>query len=97
MEVQAVNNFVVIHRDEQESKTEGGILIPDSAKKKLRTGVVISVGDYVTEFSAGDRVIFKSFEGQDLEIDKTHSYLFIEEKFVMAKLKETVKTEKAPA
>ncbi len=92
MEVQGVGSWLVIRRDDAEEKTAGGILIPDSAKEKLKRGTIVSLGDYAGEdhgLAPGDRVIFKSFEGFEMKVDGKW-LLFIEGKHIAAKFKEPV-------
>jgi chaperonin GroES len=54
--MKALNDNVIIKPDKVESKTAGGIYIPDAAKEEATTGVVFSSG--VDSFSKGDRVHF---------------------------------------
>lgn len=49
-----LNNYVLLERIEEENKTVGGIIIPDTAKEKPSRGRVIAVGDGV--FDGGNRV-----------------------------------------
>jgi chaperonin GroES len=73
-----LNDKVVVKRLEAESKTAGGIMLPDTAKEKPKQGKVLSVGDgkrldngqraklYVKE---GDRVLFSSYAGNEVTVD----------------------------
>lgn len=71
-------NNVVVLRDEAGGKTEGGILLPDSAKDKPKRGTVIAVGPgrwdagkfVETTIKATDRVLFGAFAGSEVEIGK---------------------------
>lgn len=69
---------VVIQREDAESTTAGGIVLPDAARDKPQKGVVISVGDgYVSRdgkrhpltVKAGDKVIFSSYAGDEIKLD----------------------------
>ena len=66
-------------RVEEETKTKGGIIIPDTAKEKPQEGEVISVGPGAInektgertklELKAGDRILFGKWSGQEVKID----------------------------
>ena len=70
LEIQPLFNFVVIEKDEEKSVSNGGIIIPDNAKEKPSTGVVIACGNglYNEEtgkiqpmtVKVGDRALFGS-------------------------------------
>lgn len=69
---------VVIKRVEEENKTAGGIIIPDTAKEKPSQGVVVSVGPggrdddgklVTMTLKAGDRVLFGKWSGTEIKID----------------------------
>jgi chaperonin GroES len=58
--------------EETESKTAGGIIIPDTAKEKPRMGVVKSVGtDEKLQkiVKAGDKVLYGKYSGDEIELD----------------------------
>lgn len=68
---------VVLRRQEAESKTAGGIVLPDSAKDKPQKGEVVAVGDghvkkdgtrVALTVKEGDRVIFSSYAGDEIKI-----------------------------
>ena len=67
-----------IRRIEQEDKTAGGIIIPDTAKEKPQEGEVIAVGSGVRgedgevhplDVKAGDRILFGKWSGSEVKID----------------------------
>lgn len=69
---------LVIKRVESEETTAGGIVLPDSAREKPQQGRVLSVGDgpmlpsgqrALHEVQEGDRVVFGSYAGQEVDID----------------------------
>ncbi len=69
---------VVIKRVEEENKTAGGIIIPDTAKEKPSQGVVVAVGPggrdddgklVTMTLKAGDRVLFGKWSGTEIKID----------------------------
>ena len=78
MKVRPLQDRVVVRRIEEEGKTKGGIIIPDSAKEKPAEGEVISVGaGKVNEqgqlrkldVKKGDRVLFGKYSGNEIKID----------------------------
>jgi len=83
---------VVLKRAEAETKTAGGIVLPDSATDKPQRGEVIAVGDGHVKSSgarvaltvaAGDEVIFSSYAGDEFKLgDKT--YLLMRESDILA-------------
>lgn len=85
---------VLIKVEEEESKTKGGILLPDTAQKKSQKGVVLAVGPgkmsdsgtrLAMEVKAGDHVLFAKYAGTDIE-EKGEHFLLISERDVMAVL-----------
>lgn len=69
---------VVVRRTESEEKTAGGIVLPDSAREKPQQGRILSVGDgrmtkdggrAAPQVTEGDRVIFSSYAGTEVEVD----------------------------
>ncbi len=83
---------VVLKRDEAESKTAGGIVLPDNAKDKPQKGTVISIGDgHVSKdgkrnpltLKVGDRVIFSSYAGDEISVGDD-DYLLLRESDVLA-------------
>ena len=75
--LQPLGDRVVVEREESESRTAGGIVLPDSAKNKPSRGVVISVGDgkllddgsrSTLQVNAGDRVLFTSYAGDEFKL-----------------------------
>lgn len=78
MKVRPLHDRVIVKRVEEEEKTKGGIIIPDTAKEKPVEGKVIAVGDgkvgdggkkISLEVKAGDRVLFGKYAGTDINID----------------------------
>jgi chaperonin GroES len=68
---------VVVKRAEAEEKTAGGIVLPDSAKDKPQRGEVVAVGDghvkndgkkVALTVKEGDKVIFSSYAGEEIEV-----------------------------
>ncbi len=83
---------VLIEVKEEETKTKGGILLPDTAQKKSQKGVVLAVGagklaDNGTrlppEVSVGDEVLFAKYSGTEIE-EEGKKFLLITERDILA-------------
>lgn len=61
-----IKEWVLVERDDAESVSPGGILIPDAHKDWARTGTVRGIGEKVREVKLGDRVMFKWSAGFDI-------------------------------
>ena len=90
--IRPLGDRVLIKRAEAESKTAGGILLPDAAKEKPKEGVVVAVGDgKLLEdgkrapfgVAVGNRVIFSSYAGNEVKIDG-EDYLILREEDILA-------------
>ena len=77
MKFRPLHDRVVVKRLEQEEKTAGGIIIPDTAKEKPQEGEVIAVGPgtrgddgklHALDVKAGDRVLFGKWSGTEVKI-----------------------------
>ena len=79
MSFRPLGDRVVVKRVEEETKTKGGIIIPDTAKEKPQEGQVVSVGPGALsektgqrtplELKAGDRILFGKWSGQEVKVD----------------------------
>ena len=78
MKIRPLNDRILVKRLEEEDKTAGGIIIPDSAKEKPAEGEIVAVGpgkmndsgDRVAmDVKAGDRVLFFKYGGTDVKLD----------------------------
>jgi len=78
MKFRPLHDRVVVKRVEQEEKTKGGIIIPDTAKEKPQEGEVIAVGPGARnedgeivplDVKAGDRVLFGKWSCTEVKID----------------------------
>lgn len=78
MQFRPLGDRVLVRRVEEESKTKGGILIPDTAKEKPQEGEIIAVGagardedgDLIPfEVKVGDRILFGKWSGTEVKID----------------------------
>jgi chaperonin GroES len=78
MAFRPLHDRVVIQRVEEEEKTKGGIIIPDTAKEKPMEGKVIAVGPgargddgkiHPLDVRKGDRVLFGKWSGTEVKLD----------------------------
>jgi chaperonin GroES len=78
MKFRPLHDRVVVRRLEQEEKTSGGIIIPDTAKEKPQQGEIIAVGPGARDESGkvnpldvkpGDKVLFGKWSGTEVRID----------------------------
>ena len=78
MAFRPLGDRVLIKRVEEEAKTKGGIIIPDTAKEKPQEGEVVAVGPGARDESgkivpldvkSGDRVLFGKWSGTEVKID----------------------------
>jgi len=91
MKIRPLNDRILVKRLEEEEKTKGGIIIPDTAKEKPAEGKVIAVGNgrlndkgerVPVELKAGDRVLFSKYGGTDVKIEG-EDYLIMREDDVL--------------
>ncbi|OGP92128.1 MAG: co-chaperone GroES [Deltaproteobacteria bacterium RBG_16_47_11] len=92
MGIRPLHDRLIVKRLEEEEKTKGGIIIPDSAKEKPIEGKVIAVGkgkikkDGTTipmEIKKGDRILFAKYAGTEVKIDG-EEYLMMREDEIFA-------------
>jgi len=92
MKVKPLHDRVIVKRLEEEEKTKGGIIIPDSAKEKPIEGKVIAVGDgkikedgtkIPMEVKKGNRVLFAKYAGTEIKIDG-EEHLMMKEDDILA-------------
>ena len=78
MKVTPLHDRVLVLRIEEDEKTSGGIIIPDTAKEKPQEGKVVAVGDgkldedgkrISLDVKKGDRVLFGKYSGNEIMID----------------------------
>jgi chaperonin GroES len=87
MKIRPTNDRVLVVRVEEEQKTAGGIIIPDTAKEKPQQGKVVAVGPgkmgddgkrIAMEVKVGDLVLFSKYGGTEIKIDGVEN-LFMRE------------------
>jgi chaperonin GroES len=97
MKFRPLHDRVVISRVEEDTKTTGGIIIPDTAKEKPMQGEVVAVGPGARdetgkvvpiELKAGDRVLFGKWSGTEVTIDGKE-LLIMKESDIMGVLEAT--------
>ena len=92
MKIRPLADKVLIERIEAESKTAGGIVLPDAAKEKPQRGKVVSVGEgkpledgsrSKMQVKKGDEVLFTSYAGNEIKLDGKE-YVIMDESDIMA-------------
>jgi chaperonin GroES len=78
MKIRPLNDRVLVIREEEEQKSAGGIIIPDTAKEKPQRGRVVAVGPGKVgedgkrtplEVKSGDRILFSKYAGTEIKLD----------------------------
>jgi len=78
MNVKPLQDRIIVERIEDEAKTAGGLIIPDTAKEKPQQGKVVAVGSgkktrdgkpVPLDVKVGDRVLFGKYAGTEIKID----------------------------
>ena len=88
-ELQPLQEYVLLEMAEKEEKTQGGIIIPDTAKEKPQYGKVIAIGNIENPgIAVGDYVFFKKFSGTEIEYEG-QELLFVQYSDLLAKMVET--------
>ncbi len=92
MKIRPLADKVLVERIEAESKTAGGIVLPDTAKEKPQRGKVVAVGEGKVlddgtrremQLKKGDQVLFTSYAGTEIKVDGKE-YLIMDESDIMA-------------
>jgi chaperonin GroES len=92
MKVRPLHDRLIVKRLEEEEKTKGGIIIPDTAKEKPIEGKVIAAGagrinkdgkKMPMEVKTGDRILFAKYAGTEVKMDG-EEYLMMKEDDVLA-------------
>jgi chaperonin GroES len=78
MKIRPLHDRILVKRLEEEEKTKGGIIIPDSAKEKPQEGKVIAVGNgkltddgnlTPLDVKKGDKILFSKYAGTEVNVD----------------------------
>lgn len=87
MKIRPLQDRIIVQRIEEEEKTSGGIIIPDTAKEKPQIGKVIAVGKgkktedgkvLPMDVKKGDKVLFSKYAGNEIKLDGDE-YLIMKE------------------
>ncbi|MEW6078614.1 MAG: co-chaperone GroES [Thermodesulfobacteriota bacterium] len=87
MKIRPLNDRILVIRTEEETKTKGGIIIPDTAKEKPFQGKVVAVGPGRVDDSGkrmpldvkeGDKILFSKYAGTEIKINGVE-HLFMKE------------------
>ena len=88
MKIRPLHDRIIVKRLDEEEKTKGGIIIPDSAKEKPMEGQVIAVGNgkktddgkvIKMDVKAGDRILFSKYAGTEVKIDDVEHLIMRED------------------
>jgi chaperonin GroES len=91
MKLRPLQDRILVQRVEEETKTKGGIIIPDTAKEKPAEGKVMAVGNgkvgddgkrVALEIKVGDRILFGKYSGTEVKIEG-EEYLIMREDDVL--------------
>ncbi len=91
MKIRPLHDRIIVERLEEETKTAGGIIIPDSAKEKPQQGKIIAVGKgkktedgkvLPLDVKVGDKVLFGKYAGTEVKIEGKE-FLMMREEDVM--------------
>jgi chaperonin GroES len=94
MNIRPLQDRIIVKRIQEEEKTAGGIIIPDTAKEKPQEGKVVAVGKgkvgddgklIALDLKKGDRILFGKYSGSEVKIDGTE-YLIMREEDVLGVL-----------
>ena len=105
MKFRPLHDRVLLRRVEQESKTAGGIIIPDTVKEKPVEGEVVAVGEgarnekgerVALDVKAGDRVLFGKWSGTEVKVGG-EELLIVKESDIMGVIEGAAKSSRKAA
>ena len=105
MKFRPLHDRVVVRRLEDETKTSGGIIIPDTAKEKPMQGEIVAAGPgarnekgelVALDVKAGDRILFGKWSGTEVKIDG-EELLIMKESDILGILEGTASSKKKAA
>jgi chaperonin GroES len=91
MNIRPLQDRIIVKRIDEEEKTAGGIIIPDTAKEKPQEGKVIAVGKgkvsddgktIALDIKKGDKILFSKYAGSEVKVNGTE-YLIMREEDVL--------------
>ena len=92
MKIRPLNDRVLVLREDEEEKSAGGIIIPDTAKEKPQRGKVVATGPgkmgedgkrIPLAVKAGDRILFGKYAGNEIKIDDVE-HVFMREDDILS-------------
>jgi chaperonin GroES len=92
MKIKPLNDRVLVLREDEEQKSAGGIIIPDTAKEKPQRGKVVAVGSgridkngkrVPLEVKVGSRILFGKYAGTEIKIDNIE-HVFMREDDILS-------------
>ena len=92
MKIRPLNDRVLVIREEEEQKSAGGIIIPDTAKEKPQRGRIVAAGPgkmgddgkrTPLDVKAGDRVLFSKYAGTEIKLDGVE-HVFMKEDDILS-------------
>jgi chaperonin GroES len=92
MKIRPLYDRILVKRIEEQTKTAGGLYIPDTAKEKPMEAMVVAVGNgkiqengslRKLEVKAGDKILFSKYSGNEIKIDGT-DHLILREDDILA-------------
>ena len=92
MKIRPLNDRVLVIREEEEQKSAGGIIIPDTAKEKPQRGKIVAAGPgkmgedgkrIPLEVKEGDRVLFSKYAGTEIKLDGVE-HVFMKEDDILS-------------
>jgi chaperonin GroES len=91
MKIRPLHDRILLKRVEEEEKTKGGIIIPESAKETPAEGVIVAVGPGKKDdqgkvipmgVKVGDHVIFRKYAGDDIKLEGEERIILSEEDII---------------
>ena len=92
MKIRPINDRVLVIREEEEQKSAGGIIIPDTAKEKPQRGKIVAAGPgkmgedgkrIPLEVKEGNRVLFSKYAGTEIKLDGVE-HVFMKEDDILS-------------
>lgn len=79
-------DYVVAQKDKPSATTKSGFYIPESAQEKPQAATITAVGGNVRNYKVGDKILFKSYSGNEFKFD-SEEYLIVKEEDILARIK----------
>jgi len=91
MKIRPLQDRILVRRVQEEEKTKGGIIIPDSAKEKPIEGEIVAVGSgkvlengkvRALDVKAGDRILFGKYAGNEIQVEGVEHLILREDEIL---------------